>query len=124
LEEVERSGYGVVRIDGGIYPIAEALAKKLDKNKVHTIEVQVGRFLSGFKIELERSLSKTERAALKKRNKKIEKIAEDEKIELIEKVRKGLHIGGGQITVMYKALGTRQKALVKEFEENYSELFS
>ena len=142
IEEIERSGYGTVRIDGSLYPIIEALAKKLDKNKSHMIEVVVGRFGSrpglDHRDQTSRSISKTEKEAMKKRNKKLEKVAEDERIELIEKVRKGLHIGNGQITVLYKknfethqtkARPSQTKAepyglRIADYEEHYSELYS
>lgn len=121
LDEIHRSGFSTVRVDGYMYPIIEALGKKMDKNKTHTIEVSVGRFLSGFKLELERNISKAEREAIKKRNKKLEKIAEEEKIELIEKVRTGLRMGSGHITVLYKPVSSKKGG---EFEESYSELYA
>jgi excinuclease ABC subunit A len=134
LQEIERSGYGTVRMDGLLYPVAEALGKNLDKNKAHTIEVVVGRFMSGLKIATLASRarndkggsSKAEKEALKKRNKKLQKIAEDEKLELVEKVRKALHMGGGQIVVLYRTTvqSSKSKVQSKEFEEHYSELFS
>lgn len=124
FEEVERSGYSMVRINGILYPILEALAKKLDKNKSHTIEVVIGRFSAQYEPEIKKGLSKAERAAIKKRDKKIKKLVEEEKIELIEKVRKALHMGNGQITVVYKTTDNKQKKAKEEIEEHYSELYS
>lgn len=45
LEEIQRAGFVRVRIDGGIYPIEEALAKQIDKNKKHNIEVVIDRLI-------------------------------------------------------------------------------
>ncbi len=43
LEEVQKAGFIRVRLDGIIYTIEEALEKKLDKQKKHSIEVVVDR---------------------------------------------------------------------------------
>ncbi len=45
LEEIQRSGFVRVRVDNVVLPIEEALAKALDKNKKHNIEVVVDRLL-------------------------------------------------------------------------------
>ncbi len=45
MEEIQRAGFIRVRIDGDIYPIEEALFKKLDKNKKHSIEAVVDRLV-------------------------------------------------------------------------------
>jgi len=41
LEEIKRSGFMRVRIDGFVSPVEEALEKQLDKNKEHALEVVV-----------------------------------------------------------------------------------
>jgi len=45
LEEVQRGGFARVRLDGFIFKIEEALAKDIDKNKKHDIEVVVDRLV-------------------------------------------------------------------------------
>ena len=45
LEEIQRGGFVRVRIDGDTYPIEEAVAKQLDKQKKHDIEVSVDRLV-------------------------------------------------------------------------------
>jgi excinuclease ABC subunit A len=45
LEEIRRLGFVRVRIDGVVFRIEEALAKALDKNKKHNIEVVVDRLI-------------------------------------------------------------------------------
>ncbi|MFH1226233.1 MAG: excinuclease ABC subunit UvrA, partial [bacterium] len=41
LQEVEKAGYGSVKIDGALYNLEEATEVRLDKNKDHTIQVVV-----------------------------------------------------------------------------------
>ncbi len=129
FDEVQRSGYSQVRVDGYVYPIEEAKELPLDKNKQHSIDVVVGRFLTGFKIEIQRSLSKTEKDALKKRNKKLKNFADEEKIELLEKIRKALTIGKGSLIALRRSINksvkitnAKSKSLEKEiiFSENYA----
>jgi excinuclease ABC subunit A len=45
LEEIERTGFTRVRINGIIYPIKEALERELDRYKKHNIEVVVDRLV-------------------------------------------------------------------------------
>ncbi len=45
LEEIQKSGFVRVRIDGIIYRVEEALEKVLDRNKKHNIEVVVDRLI-------------------------------------------------------------------------------
>ncbi|HLC45223.1 MAG: excinuclease ABC subunit A [Candidatus Doudnabacteria bacterium RIFCSPHIGHO2_01_FULL_50_11] len=44
LQQVRKSGYAKVRIDGNLVSLEEALTAKLDKNKKHSIDVLVDRF--------------------------------------------------------------------------------
>lgn len=108
LDEIQRSGYPRVRIDGYIYAIDEALQKDLDKNKSHSIEVVVGSVLTGFKLDIQGNISKAEREALKKKKRKLQKLAKEEEIEVIEKVRKALHIGNGVLLVLPRPLNKKQ----------------
>jgi excinuclease ABC subunit A len=121
FDEIERSGYSRVRVDGSLISLDEAKGLSLDKNRKHTIEVVVGRFLTGFKLEIQKNISKAEKEALKAKKKKLEKIAKEEKVELIEKVRKALHIGQGSITALLKPLNTKTH---KERELIFSELYA
>jgi len=45
LEEIQRSGFVRVRIDGIIYPVEESLKKSMDKQKKHDIEVVVDQLV-------------------------------------------------------------------------------
>ncbi len=121
FEEIERSGYARVRVDGLLYPVAEAKQKDLDKNKKHTIEVVVGRFLTNFKIEIEKNISKAEREALKTKKKRLERIAKEDHIELIEKVRKALHIGKGVLVAHLQPLNPKKQ---KEKDVTFSERYA
>lgn len=118
LAEIQRSGYATVRVNGILYSIDEALGLNLDKNKKHTIEVVVGRVLTGFKIEIQKNISKAEKEALKNKKKKLEKIAKEERIELIEKVRKALHIGNDTVIALLKPLDKKKN---KEHEISFSQ---
>ena len=120
FDEVARGGYTQVRVDGYLYSITEAQELSLDKNKKHTIEVVVGRFLTGFKMEIQHTLTKTEKDALKKRNKNIKKFVKEETVELLEKIRKGLAIGQGSITALIKPLDKKTKEREVNFSENYA----
>lgn len=120
FDEVARGGYTQVRVDGYIYPIAEGRELSLDKNKQHSIDVVVGRFLTGFKMEIQRAASKTEKQALKKRNKNIQKFMGEEKVELLEKIRKALLIGQGTLIALQKPLEKNRKEKEVIFSENYS----
>ncbi|MFA6352678.1 MAG: excinuclease ABC subunit UvrA [Candidatus Paceibacterota bacterium] len=113
FDEIERGGYSQVRVDGYFYPIAEAKNISLDKNKKHDIEVTVGKFFTGVKIDIQRNISKMEREALKNKNKKIDKLIKEEKLELLENIRKGLAMGQGNIVAHTKGKDF-------SFSENYS----
>jgi len=120
FDEVEKSGYTQVRVDGYIYPIAEAKELSLDKNKKHSIDVVVGRFLTGLKLDVERAISKNERAALKRRNKNLSRFIKEEKVELLEKIRKALLIGQGSAIALLKPLNKKIKEKEIAFSENYA----
>jgi len=62
LEEIQRAGFIRVRIDGGIYPIEEALSKEIDKNKKHNIEVIVDRLVLDKGLERSRLVDSLETA--------------------------------------------------------------
>ncbi len=54
LEEIERGGFVRVRIDGIVYRLKEALAKEVDRNRKHNIEVVVDRLVTGKDMERSR----------------------------------------------------------------------
>jgi len=45
LEEIQKAGFVRVRVDGIVFRVEEALAKDLDRNKKHNIEVVVDRLI-------------------------------------------------------------------------------
>ena len=120
IEQIERSGWPNVRIDGVIYPIEEAKTINLDKNKKHNIEVIVDRISFEFfykKISLTEVLSKKEKEVLKRKKKKIKAIISEEKQKILESVKKAIEIGKGIILV--EGISKKNK---KEF--TFSTLFS
>jgi len=121
FDEIAKSGYVQVRVDGYIYPISQARDElSLDKNKKHNIEVVVGKFFTGFKIEIERQISKVQKEALKRRNKNLSRFLKEETIELLEKIRKGMTIGQGNIIALVKPLEKKKKEFEVAFSENYA----
>ncbi|MDZ4232051.1 MAG: excinuclease ABC subunit UvrA, partial [Candidatus Pacearchaeota archaeon] len=62
LEEIQRSGFARVRIDGNVHRIEEALALDLDKNRKHTIEVVVDRLVVGEELDRPRLADSLESA--------------------------------------------------------------
>jgi excinuclease ABC subunit A len=62
LEEIQRSGFVRVRIDGIIYRIEEALELKLDRKKKHNIEVVVDRLILGRELDKTRLVDSLETA--------------------------------------------------------------
>ena len=62
LEEIQRAGFVRIRMDGGIYPIEEALARPMDKNKKHNIEVIVDNLILGEKLDKSRLVDSLETA--------------------------------------------------------------
>lgn len=113
FEEIRRGGYLQVRVDGYFYSVDEAKELSLEKNKKHTIEVVVGRFFTGVKVNIEKNLSRLEKKALKNKKRKIESLIKEEKLEILEAVRKGLMIGSGNIVALFK-----NKEI--SFSENYA----
>ncbi len=121
LDEIKKSGYPRVRIDGYIYALDEALQKTLDKNKAHSIEVVVGNVMTGFKIDIQKNISKAEKEALKKKKKKLEHLAKEEESEVIEKVRKTLHMGNGILLALTRPLDQKIKTeKITRFSERYA----
>ncbi|MFA7201882.1 MAG: excinuclease ABC subunit UvrA [Candidatus Paceibacterota bacterium] len=125
LDEIQKSGYPRVRIDGYVYALDEAIQKTLDKNKTHSIEVVIGNVMTGFKIDIQKNISKAEKEALKKKKKKLEHLAKEEESEVIEKVRKALHIGNGIVLALTRPLGKiseqeKKKETVIRFSERYA----
>ncbi len=105
INQIVQSGWPEIKIDGITYLASEAKSLTLDRNKKHTIEVVVDRILlKPFleKISLVKSLSKLERQAIRKKNKKLKTIINEEKNRLLESVKRGLEIGKSSIIVEAK----------------------
>jgi len=62
LQEVQRSGFVRVRINGDIYLIEEALVKQLDKNKKHNIDAVVDRLILNKDLDKSRLVDSLETA--------------------------------------------------------------
>ena len=62
LEEIQRAGFIRARIDGIIYRIEEALARALDRNKKHNIEVVIDRLIIEEGLDKSRLVDSTETA--------------------------------------------------------------
>ncbi len=62
LQEIEKSGFVRVRIDGVVQRIDEALARDLDKQKKHSIEVVVDRLVLDNNLERSRLVDSVETA--------------------------------------------------------------
>lgn len=62
LQEIQRSGFARVRINGIIYRTEEALEKKLDRYKKHNIEVVVDRLVLGKDLDKSRLVDSLETA--------------------------------------------------------------
>ncbi len=97
LEEMQRAGFVRVRMDGGVYPIEEALATKLDKNKKHTIEAVVDRLVlptrrGGGEKELDRS-------------------------RLVDSLQTALRLGKGIVVVSVVNVVTAKKRSLQQIEQ-------
>ena len=110
LEEIYRSGWPKIIIDGITYDAAEAKDKILDKNKAHTIGVPIDAFdlrryaknpsplgRSETTTKQKKGISKTEKEALANKKKKIESILREEKERILAAVKKALEMGKGKI---------------------------
>lgn len=62
LEEIQRAGFVRVRIDGAVLPIEEALARPMDKNKKHNIEVIVDSLILDERLDKSRLVDSLETA--------------------------------------------------------------
>jgi len=105
IEEICRSGWPSLRIDGIFYDTEEARRKDLEKNKQHTIDVLVGEFMlkdvvhSTEKNE-KNAQSKTEKEAAKKHKNSMKSYLEDEKERILDSVRKALEMGKGRMSIV------------------------
>jgi len=120
FDEVARAGYTRVRINGYTYPLDEAREKELDKNKKHDIEVVVGKFFTGWKVNIQKNISKTEKEALQRKKKRIAQTLKDEKIELLETIRKTLLIGKGNVIAHTKSTHAKKGGRDYLFSERYA----
>jgi excinuclease ABC subunit A len=106
LEEVYRSGWPQIIIDGITYPAEEAKDKLLDKQKSHSIGVPVDKFdlkLYKHDIKIEKKkMSKAEQEALATKRKKLEGLLKEEKERMLAAVKKALEMGKGRIIAARK----------------------
>lgn len=91
MEEIQRAGFVRVRIDGDVYPIQEATAKLLDKNKKHTIDAVVDRLV--LDKELDRS-------------------------RLVDSLETALKLGKGIVIINQNSKGKKPKDLI--FSEHFA----
>ncbi len=120
IGQIAKSGWPEIKIDNIVYSALEAESLNLEKTKKHTIEVVVDKVsLKPFleKISLAKSLSKLEKQALKKKNKRLKSIINEEKSRLLESVKKALEIGKNSIII--EAKNNKEKKIF-----NFSTLFS
>jgi len=121
LEEIYRSGWPRIIIDGINYSIEEGKDKILEKNKSHTIGVPIDMFdLAKYAAEVKidkKRISKTEQEALAQKKKKMESVLKEEKERLLAAVKKALEMGKGRITASYK-IGKTEK--IEAFSSHFS----
>ncbi len=127
LEEIFRSGWPQIIVDGITYPIDEGKNKILDKNKVHNIGVPIDSFdlrrfidnppSSKITARQRKQISKAEQEALAIKKKKLENILRDEKERILAAVKKALEMGKGRLNAVYKT-GKTEKI------ESFSSFFS
>lgn len=120
FDEIERAGYTRVRIDGYEYAIDDARQQGIDKNKKHDIDVLVGKFFTGWKVEIQKNISKSEKEALQRKKKKIAQTIKDEKIELLETIRKALQMGKGLVIAHMLQKGSKKEGKDHVFSERYA----
>lgn len=120
LDEIGRSGYPRLRINGSYVSLDEAQGMELDKNKKHTIEVVVGSVMTGLKIDVAGAVSKKEKEALKKKKKRIEKLMKEESSDIIEKVRKALVMGKGFVRISITPIGKKEATKDITYSEHYT----
>ena len=120
LDEIARSGYPRLRINGSYVSLDEARSMELDKNKKHTIEVVIGSIMTGLKIDVAGAISKKEKEALKKKKKRIEKLIKEESVEVIEKVRKALVMGKGFVRISITPIGKKEAIQDITYSEHYT----
>jgi excinuclease ABC subunit A len=126
LEEIFRSGWPQMVIDGITYTADEGKDKELDKQKSHTIGVPIDkfdlkRFVNPPSLEASarqrKSLSKTEQEAMATKKKKLDGVIKEEKERILTSVKKALEMGKGRINVSQK-IGKTEK------RESFSSFFS
>jgi Excinuclease ATPase subunit len=125
LEEIYRSGWPQIIIDGITYSSEEGKDKLLDKNKAHNIGVPIDKFdLKKFGsaalktlVKQGKNISKTEQEALATKKKKLEGVIKEEKERILASVKKALEMGKGRIDVSRK-IGKIEK------KESFSSFFS
>lgn len=107
LEEIYKSGWPRVRIDGIFFNTSEAMQKDLDKNKKHIIQVLIDDFDFGDYLKVMNSLdlkskSKIEKEALKTKKSKLKSLLSDEKDRILQAVRRATEMGAGRLIALDK----------------------
>ncbi|MCH7828610.1 excinuclease ABC subunit UvrA [Patescibacteria group bacterium] len=93
LEEIQRSGFVRVRIDGIVYRIEEALEKELDRKKKHSIEVVVDR------LTMENDLDRP---------------------RLVDSLETALKLGKGMVMISQKSKAKNQNDVDLVFSERFA----
>ena len=120
FDEIKRAGYARMRMDGYLYNLDEACGLKLEKNKRHSIDVVVGEVYMGLKADIHTNLSKIEKEAQKTKKKRLEQFFKEERVELLEKVRKGLLMGKGNVIANVKRPQNKAAGRDVAFSEHYA----
>lgn len=122
VEEVFRGGWPEVRIDGIVRLTDEARDLELDKNKKHSLEVVVGRLSLAdlFGLKENKKLSKQERLAMKKRARNIKALVKEEKIRILDLIKKALQMGKGLMVAEIKEAKKKSKTYDLLFSEHFS----
>ena len=93
LEEIQRSGFVRVRIDGIVYRIEESLEKELDRKKKHSIEVVVDR------LTIEKDLDRP---------------------RLVDSLEIALKLGKGMVMISQKSKSKNQNDVDHIFSERFA----
>ncbi len=107
LEEIYRSGWPQIIIDGIVYGSDEAREKELDKQRVHTIGVPIDKFdlkpCAAKPAANKKTTSKAESEAMMVKKRKLESLLKNEKERILASVKKALEMGKGRLLIAYKA---------------------
>jgi len=103
LEEIQRGGFVRVRVDGAIYQVEEALAKVLDKQKKHDVEVVVDRLVLPARSGADKNLDRS---------------------RLVDSLETALHLGKGIVIVGLPGQGLPGQGQTEKNDLTFSEHFA